>query len=67
MSATTKADAKGPADQRLSGADTKGYPEENPGRQSKDAGVGRGKEKGGKGGEDENDHGNESPYPAPKT
>jgi hypothetical protein len=67
LSGTTTTNAKGPADQKMSGADTKGYPEENPGRQSKDAGVDKKKDEGGKGGEDENDHGNKSPYPAPKT
>jgi hypothetical protein len=67
MASITKTDSKGPADQKISGADTKGYPEENPGKQPKDAGVEKKKEDGSKGGEDENDHGNKSPYPAPKT
>jgi hypothetical protein len=66
MSATKKDYSKGPADQRISGADTKGYPEENPGRQSKDAGVDKKKDDGKKGGEDENSHGDEPAYPGPK-
>lgn len=45
MSTKPKSDSQGPADQKQSKSDTKGYPEENPGAQSPTAGVNAKKEK----------------------
>ena len=47
MSRKPKSATQGPADQTKSGADTKGYPEENPGAQPATAGVSAKKEKAG--------------------